>query len=149
MADFVAVIRRTVDGLSDNVPEMRAKVYEKARGAVRRQLESMKPRPSDEMIERQMVKLEAAINEVESDHAEALPALEDQPVDAVAEGVAVEPTDAAVETATVDEAEPRGPTRQNRSRSPCPRNTAWMPPKSGIMSRLSRWRPMIRKRCLR
>ena len=38
MADFVAVIRRTVDGLSDNVPEMRAKVYEKARGAVRRQL---------------------------------------------------------------------------------------------------------------
>ena len=103
MADFVAVIRRTVDGLSDNVPEMRAKVYEKARGAVRRQLESMKPRPSDEMIERQMVKLEAAINEVESDHAEALPALEDQPVDAVAEGVAVEPADAAVETATVSE----------------------------------------------
>jgi hypothetical protein len=109
MADFVAVIRRTVDGLSDNVPEMRAKVYEKARGAVRRQLESMKPRPSDEMIERQMVKLEAAINEVESDHAEALPALEDQPVDAVAEGVAVEPTDAAVETATVDEPKPDEP----------------------------------------
>lgn len=106
MADFVAVIRRTVDGLSDNVPEMRAKVYEKARGAVRRQLESMKPRPSDEMIERQMVKLEAAINEVESDHAEALPALEDQPVDAVAEGVVVEPADAAAETAAVDEAEP-------------------------------------------
>lgn len=77
MADFVAVIRRTVDGLSDNVPEMRAKVYEKARGAVRRQLENMKPRPSDEMIERQMSKLEAAIGEVESDHAEALPALDD------------------------------------------------------------------------
>ena len=38
----------------------------------RRQLESMKPRPSDEMIERQMVKLEAAITEVEDDHAEAL-----------------------------------------------------------------------------
>lgn len=81
MADFVAVIRRTVDGLSDNVPEMRAKVYDKARGAVRRQLESMKPRPSDEMIERQMVKLEAAISEVEDDHAEALPSL-DEPQDA-------------------------------------------------------------------
>ncbi|KQY11215.1 hypothetical protein [Rhizobium sp. Root482] len=77
MADFVAVIRRTVDGLSDNVPEMRAKVYEKARGAVRRQLENMKPRPSDEMIERQMSKLEAAIGEVENDHAEALPALDE------------------------------------------------------------------------
>jgi hypothetical protein len=83
MADFVAVIRRTVDGLSDNVPEMRAKVYDKARGAVRRQLESMKPRPSDEMIERQMVKLEAAIGEVEDDHAEALPPLDEQPADAV------------------------------------------------------------------
>jgi len=106
MADFVAVIRRTVDGLSDNVPEMRAKVYEKARGAVRRQLESMKPRPSDEMIERQMVKLEAAINEVESDHAEALPALEDQPVDSVAEGTAAEPADVAAETVAIDEAEP-------------------------------------------
>jgi hypothetical protein len=81
MADFVAVIRRTVDGLSDNVPEMRAKVYEKARGAVRRQLESMKPRPSDEMIERQMVKLEAAISEVEGDHTVALPPLEQEQPD--------------------------------------------------------------------
>ncbi|MFP5077253.1 hypothetical protein ACLE20_08080 [Rhizobium sp. YIM 134829] len=69
MADFVAVIRRTVDGLSDNSPDMRAKVYEKARGAVRRQLEGMKPRPSDDMINRQMAKLEAAIGEVESAHS--------------------------------------------------------------------------------
>lgn len=105
MADFVAVIRRTVDGLSDNVPEMRAKVYEKARGAVRRQLENMKPRPSDEMIERQMVKLEAAISVVESDHAEALPALDDEPVDSAVEA-ASEPVEAATETAAVDEAEP-------------------------------------------
>lgn len=77
MADFVAVIRRTVDGLSDNVPEMRAKVYDKARGAVRRQLESMKPQPSEEMINRQMAKLELAIAEVESDNAEALPPVEE------------------------------------------------------------------------
>lgn len=90
MADFVAVIRRTVDGLSDNVPEMRAKVYDKARGAVRRQLESMKPRPSDEMIERQMIKLEAAISEVEDDHAEALPQLDEQPGEAVPEAAEVE-----------------------------------------------------------
>ena len=76
MADFVAVIRRAVDGLSDNTPEMRAKVYEKARGAVVRQLESMKPRPPEEMLKRQLDKLEAAIAEVESEHALALPALE-------------------------------------------------------------------------
>jgi hypothetical protein len=96
MADFVAVIRRTVDGLSENVPEMRAKVYDKARGAVRRQLESMKPRPSDEMIERQMVKLEAAISEVEGDHVEALPPLEDEQVDSAPDVVEAEVPSAPV-----------------------------------------------------
>lgn len=76
MADFVAVIRRAVDGLADNSPEMRVKVYDKARGAVRRQLEAMNPRPSDDLVQRQLDKLEAAIAEVEGDHAEALPAEE-------------------------------------------------------------------------
>jgi hypothetical protein len=73
MADFVAVIRRAVDGLANNNPEMRIRVYEKARGAVQRQLENMKPRPSDEMLRRQMDKLEAAIREVEAEHREAAP----------------------------------------------------------------------------
>ncbi|MGE6782506.1 hypothetical protein ACQKGL_08290 [Ensifer adhaerens] len=77
MADFVAVIRRTVDGLSENTPEMRDRVYEKARAAVRRQLENMNPRPSDDMINRQLAKLENAIAEVDSEHAEALPALDE------------------------------------------------------------------------
>jgi hypothetical protein len=79
MADFVAVIRRAVDGLADNTPEMRVKVYERARGAVQRQLESMKPRPPEEMLRRQLDKLEAAIVEVEAEHAEALP-LTEEPV---------------------------------------------------------------------
>ncbi|SES33937.1 hypothetical protein [Rhizobium sp. NFR03] len=110
MADFVAVIRRTVDGLSDNSPEMRSRVYEKARGAVRRQLESMKPRPSDEMIDRQMGKLEAAITEVEASHApssvaeapaeEALPAVVAAaavaPAVVAAEDVPAEPEPATV-----------------------------------------------------
>ncbi|MDK1375202.1 MULTISPECIES: hypothetical protein [unclassified Sinorhizobium] len=89
MADFVAVIRRTVDGLSENTPEMRGKVYEKARSAVRRQLENMNPRPSDDMINRQLNKLEQAIGEVESEHAEALAAVEE--TEAVAPGVADTP----------------------------------------------------------
>src|SRR6218665_1164428 len=86
MADFVAVIRRAVDGLSDNNAEMRQKVYEKARGAVRRQLESMNPRPSDDLMKRQLDKLETAINYVEGEHAEALPA-EDLVPEAVPEPV--------------------------------------------------------------
>jgi len=74
MTDFVAVIRRAVDGLKDNNPEMRAKVYEKARAAVLKQLENMKPRPTDDVIARQMAKLDAAVLSVENEHADALPA---------------------------------------------------------------------------
>lgn len=77
MADFIAVIRRAVTGLPNNTPEMRAKVYEKARAAVRRQLETMTPRPPEEMLQRQLDKLEAAIAEVDSEYTEALPALDD------------------------------------------------------------------------
>ncbi|MGX9989071.1 hypothetical protein ACS4RR_007570 [Rhizobium sp. Z1P35] len=73
MADFIAVIRRAVDGLAENTPEMRVKVYERARGAVQRQLENMKPRPPEAMLQRQLEKLEAAIREVEGEHSEALP----------------------------------------------------------------------------
>lgn len=105
MADFVAVIRRTVDGLSENTPEMRDRVYEKARAAVRRQLENMNPRPSDDMINRQLAKLESAIAEVDSEHAEALPALEaTEAAEAAAEPTAVEPP--ADETVSEPEAEP-------------------------------------------
>lgn len=77
MADFIAVIRRAVDGLSNNTPEMRARVYEKARSAVVRQLENMSPRPPEHMLQRQLEKLDAAIREVEAEHAEALPAIDD------------------------------------------------------------------------
>lgn len=73
MADFVAVIRRAVDGLTDNTPEMRAKVYEKARNAVVRQLENMNPRPPEAMFARQLDKLDAAIQQVEDENSEALP----------------------------------------------------------------------------
>jgi len=58
MADFVAVIRRAVDGLTNNTPEMRAKVYDKARSAVKRQLENMSPRPPEETLRRQLDKLD-------------------------------------------------------------------------------------------
>ncbi|MEB2845861.1 hypothetical protein GAO09_28475 [Rhizobiales bacterium RZME27] len=96
MADFVAVIRRAVDGLANNTPEMRLRVYDKARGAVQRQLENMKPRPSDDMLRRQMDKLEAAITSVEAEHAEALPATEPDLAPAVAAAAlapeALEPT---------------------------------------------------------
>lgn len=90
MADFVAVIRRAVDGLADNNPENRERVYDKARGAVRRQLENMSPRPSDDLMRRQLDKLETAIGEVELEHTEALPAIEDSEAPPELEGAAPE-----------------------------------------------------------
>lgn len=109
MADFVAVIRRTVDGLSENTPEMRDKVYEKARAAVRRQLENMNPRPSDDMINRQLAKLENAIGEVDSEYAEALPAVDAfEPEAEVAEAVVpaeAEPEPGDVVETPVEQAE--------------------------------------------
>ncbi|PDS41811.1 hypothetical protein CO662_29910 [Rhizobium anhuiense] len=98
MADFIAVIRRAVDGLAENTPEMRVKVYERARGAVQRQLENMKPRPPEAMLQRQLEKLEAAIREVEGEHSEALPL--DEPV------AAATALDSAEEQALHDESEP-------------------------------------------
>ncbi|KQR75797.1 hypothetical protein ASG03_19210 [Rhizobium sp. Leaf341] len=91
--------------MSDNSPEMRSRVYEKARGAVRRQLESMKPRPSDEMIDRQMGKLETAITEVEASHA-AAPALDAAPAAATATAAAVAVAPAVVPVETMPETVP-------------------------------------------
>ena len=72
MADFVAVIRKAVDNLSDNTPENRERVYSKARAAIRRQMEAMNPPPAEEIVNRQMTKLDDAIAEVESEHALAV-----------------------------------------------------------------------------
>ncbi|MHA7968245.1 DNA polymerase III subunit gamma/tau domain-containing protein [Rhizobium sp. CAU 1783] len=106
MADFIAVIRRAVDGLSNNTPEMRAKVYEKARAAVLRQLENMSPRPPEQMLQRQLEKLDAAIREVEAEHAEALP--EEEAIASFEEAVAPRPTEEwhAPEPQPVAEPEP-------------------------------------------
>jgi hypothetical protein len=102
MADFVAVIRRAVDGLSDNTPEMRVKVYERARSAVQRQLENMKPRPPETMLARQLDKLDTAIREVEAEHAEAVtspaePAIEAAPAPEPAEEPVYSPPEPAAE----------------------------------------------------
>ena len=43
MADFVAVLKKTLDGLSDTTPLMREKVYEKARITIAGKLTAMNP----------------------------------------------------------------------------------------------------------
>ncbi|MEM9104218.1 MAG: hypothetical protein AAGC96_01075 [Pseudomonadota bacterium] len=77
MVDFVAVIERAVNGLNDNTPEMRQKVYEKARGAIRRQLESIDPPVSEAVRHRQLAKLEEAIQQIEDANTESIPEIDE------------------------------------------------------------------------
>jgi hypothetical protein len=66
MADFVAVLRKTIDGLAENTPAMRAKVYEKARTTVAAKLAAISPPPPAAVSDRQKQVLEDAIRQVEA-----------------------------------------------------------------------------------
>jgi hypothetical protein len=69
MADFVAVLKKTIDGLGDNTPAMREKVYQKARSTVAAKLAAISPPPPAAVAERQKRALEEAIAAVESAYA--------------------------------------------------------------------------------
>jgi hypothetical protein len=77
MADFVAVLKKTLDGLSDASPEMREKVYDKARATIAGKLAAMSPPPPAAVVERQKRALEDAIVQIERDYAPATPAAVD------------------------------------------------------------------------
>lgn len=78
MADFEAVLRKTLSGMTDPTPEMRAKVYDRARATITRQIEAMATRPSDAAVQRQFDKLEAAIADIETLYAPP-PPVEEEP----------------------------------------------------------------------
>lgn len=69
MADFVAVLRKTLDGLNDATPQMREKVYDKARSTIAAKLAAMNPPPPEGVIERQKRALEDAIASIEREYA--------------------------------------------------------------------------------
>src|SRR5690606_24060161 len=69
MADFVAVLRKTLDGLGETTPEVRAKVYDKARSTIAAKLAAINPPPPAAVAERQKRTLEDAIATVESGYA--------------------------------------------------------------------------------
>lgn len=77
MADFVAVLKKTLDGLGEAGPETRARVYDKARATVAAKLAAINPPPPAAVAERQKKALEDAIAAVESEYAPAKPAFED------------------------------------------------------------------------
>lgn len=73
MADFVAVLRKTIGTLGENSPEMREKVFEKARATIEAKLAAMDPLPPEAVIERQRKALDDAIAVVRADYAPAKP----------------------------------------------------------------------------
>ena len=66
MADLSAVLRKTIDGLPSATPQLRAKVYEKARAAVQRQIANAEPPFTDDVIEARHRALEGAIAQTEA-----------------------------------------------------------------------------------
>jgi hypothetical protein len=69
MADFVAVLRKTIDGLAENTPVLRAKVYDKARATVAAKLAAINPPPPAAVADRQKQVLEEAIRQVEASYS--------------------------------------------------------------------------------
>lgn len=70
MADFTGVIRRAVEGLANNTPEARQKVYDRARQTIQRQLDAMPNSSSSAIFERQLSSVEEAIKEIEAQYAD-------------------------------------------------------------------------------
>ncbi len=78
MADFVAVLKKTLDGMGDTTPAMRARVYDKARSTIAAKLAALNPQPPAAVAERQTKSLEDAIAIVEAEFNP--PVVEDDPL---------------------------------------------------------------------
>src|SRR3954471_11388641 len=84
MADLSAVLRKTIDGLPKASPDLRAKVYEKARAAIERQIATASPPLSESVIEARRSSLADAIDRTEDHYlgleASGLPAPSAPPI---------------------------------------------------------------------
>ena len=68
MADYNAILRRTLEGLGATTPELREKLFSRARTTISRQLESTTPPMSKKAIAEQTALLEAAIAAIENEY---------------------------------------------------------------------------------
>lgn len=65
MADYFAVLNRTLSGFSDPKPALRDKLYERARSTIRKQLDMRRPALDAASIDAEMAQLEEAILRLE------------------------------------------------------------------------------------
>ncbi len=81
MADFVAVLKKTLAGMGETTPAGRARVYAKARATIDSKLSALNPPPPAAVAERQKRALEDAISTVEAEYAAPPPASSGDPLD--------------------------------------------------------------------
>ncbi|EAU42846.1 hypothetical protein FP2506_08391 [Fulvimarina pelagi HTCC2506] len=65
MADLSGVLRKTIDGLPRSTPDMRSRVYDKARAAIQRQIQVANPPLGDDVAAARLNALEEAIERTE------------------------------------------------------------------------------------
>jgi len=66
MADYFAVLNKTLAGFGEPSAQLRTKLYERARVTIRRQLDSRTPAIDESTLMAEMQKLERAIADIES-----------------------------------------------------------------------------------
>ena len=74
MADFVAVLKKTLDKYGEPALDVRARIYDGARAALVKKLAEFSPPLSADVIAKQKRSLEDAISSVERDYAKPAPA---------------------------------------------------------------------------
>ncbi|TIU04128.1 MAG: hypothetical protein E5W40_23350, partial [Mesorhizobium sp.] len=74
MADFVGALKKTLDGLGNPTPEIRARVYEKARSTIADKLAKNTPPLAPSVVAQHKRTLEDAIASVERGYAKPAPA---------------------------------------------------------------------------
>lgn len=79
MADFAAVLRKTIAALKESTPEARERIYQKARSTIEAKLKAVSPPPPAHLIERQLRLLEDAIETVEAEFTPAPEVPEPEP----------------------------------------------------------------------
>ena len=92
MADLSGVLRKTIDGLPRATPQMRAKVYEKARAAIQRQIQAANPPLAEDVVAARLAALEDAIDRTEAHYVAREEGVEDAaPADGAGSAMPVPP----------------------------------------------------------
>jgi hypothetical protein len=73
MADFVSVLKKALNGLGETTPEVRARVYDKARSTIANKLAQVSPPLAPSVAAQQKRALEDAISSVEREYAKSVP----------------------------------------------------------------------------